>query len=217
MVLVVLRLNLLLVVLMVLVVLRLNLLLVVLMVFVVLVVVFMVLVVTVQELLDEVHKSIGGGIMGVHIVVVSEFRLDLIGQLLTELNSPLVKTVDIPHNTLDKDLVLIHGNKSSQSVGVQFLEDDGVGWPVALEYFVWQDLLQVLLADAAGLQLLPGLLGGLSLHQSLCLGKEVGHQDLVVHVVSDGVLGLGGDREVARDHACSLVDELVEGMLPVGA
>lgn len=51
----------------------------------------------------------------------------------------------------------------------------------AVTYFVWEDLLQSLPAQPAGLQLLPGLLGGLASHQSLCLGQEVGYQDLEPH------------------------------------
>lgn len=50
--------------------------------------------------------------------------------------------------------------------------------PSCVTYFVWQDLLQSFSTQPAGLQLLPGLLCGLALHQSLRLGKEVGHQDL---------------------------------------
>lgn len=45
-------------------------------------------------------------------------------------------------------------------------------------YFVWEDFLQLLSTQAAGLQLLPGLLSGLTLHQSFGLGQEVGQQDL---------------------------------------
>lgn len=51
----------------------------------------------------------------------------------------------------------------------------------AVTYFVWEDLLQSLAAQPAGLQLLPGLLCGLAPHQSLCLGQEVGYQDLEPH------------------------------------
>lgn len=51
----------------------------------------------------------------------------------------------------------------------------------AVTYFVWEDLLQSLAAQPTGLQLLPGLLGGLAPHQSLCLGQEVGYQDLEPH------------------------------------
>lgn len=50
-----------------------------------------------------------------------------------------------------------------------------------LTYFVWKDFLQSLSTQAAGLQLLPGLLCGLTLHQSFCLGQEVGQQDLQPH------------------------------------
>lgn len=48
-------------------------------------------------------------------------------------------------------------------------------------YFVRQDFLQGLSTQPAGLQLLLGLLCGLTPHQSLCLGQEVGYQDLKQH------------------------------------
>ena len=39
----------------------------------------------------------------------------------------------------------------------------------------------------------------------------------MVEVVGNGVVGLGGGDEVSRDEPCALVDQLVEGVLPVGA
>lgn len=45
-------------------------------------------------------------------------------------------------------------------------------------YFVWQDFLQGFSAQPSSLKLFPGLLGGLSLHQSLSLGQKVGYKDL---------------------------------------
>jgi len=45
-------------------------------------------------------------------------------------------------------------------------------------YFVGQQLLQGLSSQAAGLQLLAGLVRGLPLHQRLGLGQEIGRQNL---------------------------------------
>lgn len=66
-----------------------------------------------------------------------------------------------------------HCYESSFSIINQFLLD--------LTYFVWQDFLQSFSAQAAGLQLLLGLLCGLTLHQSFCLGQEVSQQNLQQH------------------------------------
>lgn len=48
-------------------------------------------------------------------------------------------------------------------------------------YFVWQDLLQGFSTQPSSLQLLPGLLCGLTLHQSLSLGQKVCYKDLRWH------------------------------------
>lgn len=88
-------------------------------------------------LLDEANQSIGGGIMGGHGRAALQLRLNFLGQLLPQLHSaregwkrmmshilettqehkrdflsnspPLVKAVDVPHDALNEDLVLIHG------------------------------------------------------------------------------------------------------------
>lgn len=45
-------------------------------------------------------------------------------------------------------------------------------------YFVRQDFLQSFSTQTTGFQLFSGLLCGLTLHQSFCLGQEVSQQDL---------------------------------------
>lgn len=87
-------------------------------------------------LLDEANQSISGGIMGGHGRAALQLRLNFLGQLLPQLHSarqgwkrmmshilettpkhkrflsnspPLVKAVDVPHDALNEDLVLIHG------------------------------------------------------------------------------------------------------------
>jgi len=49
------------------------------------------------------------------------------------------------------------------------------------------------------------------------LSEEVGKEDTVVFGVFDGVEGCGGGEKVGGDELRSLVDELVEGVLAVGA
>jgi hypothetical protein len=55
----------------------------------------------------------------------------------------------------------------------------------------------------------------LAVHQGLGLCQVVGQQNGVV--LPDGMVGGGGGDEVARHNLLSLVDELVEGVLAVGA
>lgn len=69
-------------------------------------------------------------------------------------------------------------NQSAKHERSQLLENDGVAWLVSLEYFMWQETLQSITTHASSLQLLSGFVWCLSLHQSLSLSQEVGHQDL---------------------------------------
>ena len=47
---------------------------------------------------------------------------------------PLVVGVDVPHDALHEDLVLVHGNQRPQREGGDGLDEDRVGGPVALEH-----------------------------------------------------------------------------------
>ena len=59
------------------------------------------------------------------------------------------------------------------------------------------------------------LLGGFAEGEGLGLREDVGHQDIVM--AAERVERLGEADEVAGDEARALVDELVEGVLAVGA
>ena len=56
---------------------------------------------------------------------------------------------------------------------------------------------------------------GLPLHERLGLGEEVGKQQSVV--LADGVVGLDGGEKIARHELRPLVQQLIEGVLAVGA
>jgi hypothetical protein len=64
---------------------------------------------------------------------------------------------------------------------------------------------------------LPNLLLRLPKRQRLRLRKEVAQQDAVVLRARDRVVGRCRCEEVGGDELCALVDELVEGVLAVGA
>jgi hypothetical protein len=48
--------------------------------------------------------------MGIDRFVVSQFGQDIIGQLLAELNTPLIETENIPGHSLGENFMLIQGN-----------------------------------------------------------------------------------------------------------
>ena len=70
-------------------------------------------------------------------------------------------------------------------------------------------------AHARRLHLGQRLLAGPPAHQGLGLGEEVGHELGVM--VAQRILAVDGGDEVRGDHLGPLVDELVEGVLAVGA
>jgi hypothetical protein len=98
----------------------------------------------------------------------SQLGENLLRQLLSKLNAPLIKRIDVKNNSLDENLVLIHCNQSTQSVWSELLEHDGVGGTVSFKHFVGQQLLQCLLIHSC--EFSARLIRGLSLHQ--CLSKE---------------------------------------------
>nr|XP_025731500.1 uncharacterized protein LOC112827301 [Callorhinus ursinus]XP_025732076.1 uncharacterized protein LOC112827656 [Callorhinus ursinus] len=109
-------------------------------------------------LLDEVDEPIGGRVLRGHWATAVKLRLDFLGQLLSQLHPPLVKAVDVPDDTLNEDLVLVHGNQGSQNEWRELGEHNRVGWPISFKDLVRQQLLQGLWTLPCGLQLLPGLL-----------------------------------------------------------
>ena len=140
-----------------------------------------------------------------------ELGQDGLGELLAELDSPLVEAVDIPDDALDEDLVLVQGNEPAQRVRRELLEEERAGGPVPVERPVSHQTLPVGHPSAA--ELGPDLVGRLALHQGFGLGEEVGQQDVVVP--ADRVVAADRSDEVARDEPGSLVEELIEGMLAI--
>lgn len=157
-----------------------------------------------------VDETVGGGIVRLDLAGLTELGKDGLCKLLAEFNAPLVEGVDIPDDALNKDLVLVHGNKGTKRGRVELLEHDRIGGLVALEDAVRNNVL-----SRVGTHLGADLLFGLADHQSLGLGKEVGKQNVVM--VTERVKRLDGSEEITGDELGALVDELVEGMLAVGA
>ena len=55
-----------------------------------------------------------------------KFRKNLLGELLTEFNTPLVVAVDVPDNALREDLVFVHGDESAKAFRAHVVHHDGV-------------------------------------------------------------------------------------------
>lgn len=135
---------------------------------------------------------------------------DLLGQDLAQLDTPLVKGVDVPDGSLGEGEVLVVDNQSTQLGGADVATDQDAGGGAVAE------------EDLVGNKLLGGTLGadlvsGLADHQSLGLSKVVGCKHLLVDTIANGVVALGSQDEVGGDQLGALVDELEERVLGVGA
>ena len=148
-------------------------------------------------------------------VGLGEFRKNLLRELLAEFHAPLVVAVDVPDNALDEDLVFVHGDEGAERFRRNVVHHDGVGRLVAFEHLVRGEECDFFFALAVLAEFFLGLGERLAVHQGFGLGKEVGEQLLVV--IANLVVAVGRGDEVARNHLGALVDQLVEGVLAVGA
>ena len=132
-------------------------------------------------------------------------------QLLTELNTPLVEGIDAPHNTLNEGDVLVQGNQGAQNARGQARRHDGGGGAVTAE----DTCVDHVLCGA----LCTNLFLGLAESKSLGLCEEVSQEQLVNVLLA--VLGrvdrVSECQEVRGDQAGTLVNQLVESVLAVGA
>src|SRR5690349_16098237 len=94
-------------------------------------------------LLVKVDEAICGGIVASDLTARNQLGKNLLGKLLAQLNSPLVERVNVPNDSLDKDLVLVHRNQSSQGTRGKLLEQDRVGGLVATEHLVGRNLIHL--------------------------------------------------------------------------
>ena len=146
--------------------------------------------------------------MRVGLLAVIELSLDLLGQDLAELDTPLVEAVDVPDSTLGEGEVLVVDDQSTKSGRCDLVSQDGGGGAVAQEGLVRDKVV--------GSTLSLDLVGGLADHKSLSLSEEVRSQHLLVLVVLDGVVALSSQDEVGGDELGALVEQLVERVLGVG-
>ena len=86
--------------------------------------------------LVPVDETVGAAVMVADGSSILQLREDSISELLAKLDAPLVVAVDVPDDTLDEDLVLVHGDERAKSMGSQLGHHDGVGGMVALEDLV---------------------------------------------------------------------------------
>ena len=142
--------------------------------------------------------------------VIVEGGHDLLGELLAELDAPLVVGVDTPHDALDEGDVLVERDERAERVRREVDAEDGGRRPVALEDAGGNHPL----GRALGADLVSGLAEG----ERLGLGEEVAEELMdVLAVVRNRVGRVDEGDEIRGDHTGALMDQLVEGVLAVGA
>src|SRR5207248_3814756 len=136
----------------------------------------------------------------VRIVLPFQFWNDPLGKQLTELNSPLIERINIPNRALRENRVFIKGNEPAKGGWSEPLGQNGVGRAISFKYAMRDQPFR----GAFG----PNLIGCLPESQSFGLGKDVGHQNIVM--AADRIEGLGKGDKIARNQAGALMDQLVK-------
>jgi hypothetical protein len=150
----------------------------------------------------------------------------------------LIVGIDVPDDALDENLVLVHGNQSTENEWRHFGENNRVGGTIAFENFVRKNSAQLFLAHSGLEQLLFSFFGTFALHQSLSLSQEIGHQQLVMKTSGNRMQSsemiarfltryslkiasviemdvLGRSDKISRNQFGALVNELIKGVLAV--
>lgn len=107
------------------------------------------------------------------LLLRSEDTPDILSQNFAKLNTPLIETVDVIQESLNRNSVLIEGQKLTAFCSVQrTLEKKGETWSITDEKLVLMELFW----NTLSLQLINGLSEG----QSVWLGEEVRHELVMV-------------------------------------
>src|SRR5262245_24351841 len=136
-----------------------------------------------------------------------EFWDNALRQYFAEFDTPLVEGVNIPYCTLSEDGVLVERHELAERGRRELLGEERVRRAIALEHPVRHQPIWC----ALGLDFLGRLAEG----QRLSLGEDVRQQYVVVP--AQRVERLAKGDEVTGDKAGALMDQLVEGVLAVGA
>ena len=136
-----------------------------------------------------------------------EFRDDALGQDFAKLDAPLVERIDLPDGALGEDGMFVKSDEFAESLRREPGGEDRVRRAVAFEHAmrdepVWRALGFDLLRRFAECQ-------------RFGLGEDVCQEHVVV--AAERIERLHKGDEVTRDEPRSLMDELVEGVLAVGA
>ena len=134
-----------------------------------------------------------------------QFRHDPHGEHLAQFHAPLVERIDAPDAALREHAVLVERHQAAQHAGREPLGENGRAGTVAGKRLVRHERLRHTLR--------PDLVRRLAEGQRLGLREHVRHEQIVVP--SQRIRRTGEAEEIAGDQPRALVDQLVEGVLPV--
>src|SRR5258707_7363967 len=138
---------------------------------------------------------------------ILQLRNDPLSKYFTQFHSPLVKRINVPDHALSKYSVLVESDQLTQRLGSERFQKNRVRWAIAFEDAMRNQPIRRTLGFH--------LLRRLSKCQRLSLGKDVGQKHVVV--AADWIQRFGKRNKVARNDPGTLMNQLVERMLPIGS
>src|SRR5690606_13846068 len=104
---------------------------------------------------------------------LTEFRENILGELLTKLDSPLIKAIDIPDQALYKYFMLVQGDQTSKRRWCQLPKHDTVGRNIARKYLMRQQGVNFFGTLSFFLEFRLSFSFRFSFHQGLGLREEI--------------------------------------------
>ncbi len=146
---------------------------------------------------------------------VGDDRRQARGEFLAQFDAPLVERVDVPDRAFGEHFVFVEGDEPAEHARIETLVEERARRAAAGEALVRRQSFCVGLARAllAGQRL--GLFGRTAVHQGLSLREGIGDQEIVMMRV--GLRRRRRDEQVQGNDLRSLMDELEEGVLAIGA
>ena len=127
---------------------------------------------------------------------------DFLRKQLSELNALLIKGIHVPKEALEHDFIFEMCQQSAEGCRCQLVADDDAGRSAALEILI---LVIILLSAGKG-------------HDLRCdIGAELLLAGAVLNCYIVLTLTVLKANELKRNNICSLVKELIEGVLSVGS
>src|SRR6185503_8994448 len=136
-----------------------------------------------------------------------KFRNDALGQHFAQLNPPLIERINIPDNALGEDAMLVKSDELAERFRREPLGEERIRWTVALEDAMRHEPIR----RALSFDLVRRLAEG----QCLGLSEDIREQHIVM--LAKWVECLVERDEVAWNESRSLMNQLVERVLPVGS